>query len=62
MGKKKEVKSKAIPITGRGGLWGCETLKIPHFLDSLCVDGSEVVSLMCWQCFISQEDPGTHFC
>jgi hypothetical protein len=29
-----KVKSKAIPITGRGGLSGCEMLRIPHCLDS----------------------------
>jgi hypothetical protein len=26
-------KSKAIPVTGLGGLYGCEMLRIPHFLD-----------------------------
>jgi hypothetical protein len=27
-----KVKSKAIPVTGRGGLWCCEMLRIPHCL------------------------------
>jgi hypothetical protein len=26
------VKSKAISVKGRGGLEGCEMLRIPHFL------------------------------
>jgi hypothetical protein len=30
-----EVKSKAIPVTGRGGLNGRETSRIPHFVDNL---------------------------
>jgi hypothetical protein len=38
-------KSKAIPVTGRGGLWGCEMLMIPHYLDNRLADGSKVVDL-----------------
>jgi hypothetical protein len=38
-------KSKVIPATGRGGLYGCEMPKIPHFLDKWITDGDEVVSL-----------------
>jgi hypothetical protein len=36
--------NKAIPITGRGGLQGCEMLRIPHHLDIRLIDGSKVVS------------------
>jgi hypothetical protein len=36
---------KTIPVTGRGGPWGCKTLKLPHFLDSRLTDGGKVVSL-----------------
>jgi hypothetical protein len=39
------LKSKAIPVTGRGGPQGCETLRLPHFLDNRLTDGGEVVSL-----------------
>jgi hypothetical protein len=40
-----QKKSKAIPVTGCGGLNGCEVLRIPHCLDSWLTDGSEVASL-----------------
>jgi hypothetical protein len=39
-------KGKAMPITGHGGPYGCETLRLPHFLDSQLTDGE--VSLTCW--------------
>jgi hypothetical protein len=38
-------KCKAIPVTGREGPLGCETSRLPHFLDNMLTDGSEVVSL-----------------
>jgi hypothetical protein len=34
--------SKAIPVTGRGGLWGCKMLRIPHSLDNRLTDGGKV--------------------
>jgi hypothetical protein len=37
-------KVKAIPVTGRGGLQGCEILRIPHCLDNMVIDGGKVVS------------------
>jgi hypothetical protein len=43
----KVKKDKATPITGRGGSQGCETSRLPHFLDNRFTDGSEVVSLTC---------------
>jgi hypothetical protein len=36
--------SKAIPVISRGGLYGCEMLRVPHCLDSWLTDGGEVVS------------------
>jgi hypothetical protein len=36
---------KAIPVTGRGGPLGCNTSRLPHFLDNRLTDGGEVVSL-----------------
>jgi hypothetical protein len=38
-------KVKGIPVTGRGGLQGCETSRLPHFRDNRLIDGGEVVSL-----------------
>jgi hypothetical protein len=44
-GKKKEKsKSKAIAVTGRGGLYGCKMLRIRHCLDNQLTDGGKVVS------------------
>jgi hypothetical protein len=39
-----KIESKVITVTGRGGLQGCEILKIPHCLDSRLTDGCKVVS------------------
>jgi hypothetical protein len=36
---------KAIPVTGREGLWGCEMLRIPHCLDNRLTNDGKVVSL-----------------
>jgi hypothetical protein len=33
---------KATPVTGREGPWGCETSRLPHFLDNRLTDGDEV--------------------
>jgi hypothetical protein len=38
------TKLKAIPVTDRGGLWGCEMLRIPHCVENLFTNGGEVVS------------------
>jgi hypothetical protein len=59
-------KSKAIPITGRGGLQGCEMLRIPHCLDSRLTDGDKVVSPRHWLHSTLQKHnfsaSGTHCC
>jgi hypothetical protein len=39
------IKSKAIPVTGPGGLYGRDMLIIPHYLDNRSSDGGEVSSL-----------------
>jgi hypothetical protein len=36
----------SIPVTGRGGPYGCETSKIARFLDSKLTDGGDAVNLM----------------
>jgi hypothetical protein len=41
-----EIKvSKAMVDTGRGGMWSCEMLRIPNFLDKRLTNGGEIVSL-----------------
>jgi hypothetical protein len=56
------LRGKAIPVTGRGGPKGCETSRLPHFLDNRLTDGGEVVSLMRRPHFTPGKIPGTHFC
>jgi hypothetical protein len=53
---------KAISVTGRGDTQGCETSRLPHFLDNRLTDSSAVVSLMHRLPFTSRKVPGTHFC
>jgi hypothetical protein len=53
---------KAIPVTGRAGTQGCETSSLPYFLDNRLTDGSEVVSVICWQPFTPRKISGIHFC
>jgi hypothetical protein len=43
-----QKKSKAIPVTGRGSLRGCEVLKIPLCLDNWLTDSGKIVSLTHW--------------
>jgi hypothetical protein len=38
------IKEKAIAVTGRGDPYGCETSRLPHFLDNRLTNGGEVVS------------------
>jgi hypothetical protein len=42
----KGKKGKALPVTGRGGPYGCERLRLPHFLDIWLTDGGKVVSAL----------------
>jgi hypothetical protein len=56
------MKGKVIPVTDRGGPQGCETSRLPHFLDNRHTDGGEVVSLTRRPPFTARKIPGTHFC
>jgi hypothetical protein len=58
----KKGKDKAIPITGRGVPYGCETSMLPHFLDNRLADDGEVVSLTRRPPFAPRKIPGTYFC
>jgi hypothetical protein len=49
-------KGKAIPVTGRGGPYGCETSRLPYILDNQLTDDGEVVSLTRRPSFTPQED------
>jgi hypothetical protein len=53
------VKGKAIPVTGHGGPDGCETSRLPHFLDNRLTDGGEVVNLTCRPPFTPRKISGT---
>jgi hypothetical protein len=55
-------KGKAIPVTGREGPWGCETSRLPYFLDNQLTDVGEVVSPTRRPPFTPRKIPGTHFC
>jgi hypothetical protein len=47
---------KVKSVTGHEGPWGCETSRLPHFLDNRLTDGGEVVSPTRRPPFTSQED------
>jgi hypothetical protein len=36
------IKSKTIPVTGRGGLYDSEMLRIPYCLDNRLTDGGKL--------------------
>jgi hypothetical protein len=57
-----KVKGKDIPVTGHEGPEGCQTSRLPHFLDNRLTDGGEVVSLKRRPPFTPRKIPGTHFC
>jgi hypothetical protein len=52
-------KGKAIPVTGRGDPQGCETSRLPHFLDIRVTGGGECVSLTRRPPFTPTKIPGT---
>jgi hypothetical protein len=51
-----DEKDKVIPVTGCGGPYGCEILRLPHFLDSRLTDGSELSAVT------PKEDSWYSFC
>jgi hypothetical protein len=54
-------KSKAIPVRGGEGPFGCETSRLPHFLDNRLTDSGEVASLMRRPPFNPQKDSWCSF-
>jgi hypothetical protein len=62
---KKKLKEKTSPVIGRGGLSGCEILRMSHCLDSRFTDGGEIVSSRTGRALLPRyffSDSGTHFC
>jgi hypothetical protein len=60
-----ESVKKAIPVTVRGGLWGCEMLRALHCLESRLIYGGYFVSLSRSPPLYSSEifsASGTNFC
>jgi hypothetical protein len=56
-------KSEANHVTGRGAPYGCETSRLPYFLDNQFTDGGEVAALRAGRPrFNPRNIPGTHFC
>jgi hypothetical protein len=55
-------KGEIIPVTGHGDPWGCETTRLPQFLDNRLTDGGEVVGLERQPPFTPRKIPGIHFC
>jgi hypothetical protein len=43
--EEKKEKSKAVPVTGSGGLLGCESSRLPHYLENRPTDSSDVASV-----------------
>jgi hypothetical protein len=58
-GRNMVKKGEVIPVIGRGG---CETSRLPHFLDSRPIYGGEVVSLTRRPPFTPRKIPDTQFC
>jgi hypothetical protein len=50
------VKCKVISVTDLGGPYGCETSRLPHFLDNRFINGGKVVSITRQQLFTPQEN------
>jgi hypothetical protein len=50
------IKKYSYPVTGREGPSGCETSRLPHFLNSQPTNGGEVVSFTPRPPFTPQED------
>jgi hypothetical protein len=62
--KRRDVKyneKKTVPCMGCPGPWGCEMLRLPHFLDTHLTDGGEIASLMHRLPFIYRKIPGIQF-
>jgi hypothetical protein len=59
---KKKKKHNDIPVTGRGGPYGCEISRLAYFLDNRITDGGEGVRITLLPPFAPTNISGTHFC
>jgi hypothetical protein len=59
---RRKKKGNASPVTDRGDPLGCETSRLPQFLDNRFTDGGMVVSPKCRSPFTPRKIPGIHFC
>jgi hypothetical protein len=57
-----QLEGKSISVTRRAGSYGCETSRLPHFLQNRLTIGGEVVILMRLPSFTLKKIPDTHFC
>jgi hypothetical protein len=48
--------SKKVKVPGREDPYGCETLRLPHYLDNRLTDGGNVVSFTRRQLFTPQKN------
>jgi hypothetical protein len=55
-------KYEVMTAIGRGGPYGCEKSRFPHFLDNWITDGGEVVSLTFRPPFTLRQISGPHLC
>jgi hypothetical protein len=54
-------KTKASPVRGREGLWGCETSRFQFLQDSWLKDDGEFVILKRWPSLAPNKIPGIQF-
>jgi hypothetical protein len=54
--RSKDQKKESYRVTGREGPQGCETSRLPHFIDNRLTDGGEIVSLTRRPPFTPQKD------
>jgi hypothetical protein len=56
---KLKKRGKAIPVAGRGGPHGCETSRLPYFLNNRLTDGGEAANLRRRPPYTPRKIPGT---
>jgi hypothetical protein len=57
---KEGKKRKVIPVIGRGGPYGCETSRLPHFVENRLTD-ERLLCLLSGHTLNPRKTPGTNF-